>query len=117
MDSASVFEINDDSNRPNGWYYWIVSKGGEKGPFPSCAEAVTACRLAVAVKKMLTAADLSREELERIVTAAQQALWLESTDGDRQGWDPDTQWSWERIEQIAEVMIDLGLRPAEAFVS
>lgn len=61
---------------------------------------------------MKTAKDLSREELERIVTRAQEMFWSTGEAG-ALTWDSDTEWSWERVEDIAGVMIELGLRPEE----
>jgi hypothetical protein len=56
---------------------------------------------------MKTPKDLSRDELEAIVETAQRAFWLNGLDD----WDTDTQWSWERVEDIAGVMVYFGLRP------
>jgi hypothetical protein len=53
------------------------------------------------------AKDLTREELERIVDTVKEKLWL----NDEGIWDVDTPWDWNRIETIAEVMADLGMRP------
>jgi len=56
---------------------------------------------------MKTARDLTRSQLEKIVDTAQRALW----EGDADIFDPDTEWSWERVEQIAGALTDAGLRP------
>jgi len=55
---------------------------------------------------MKTARDLTRAELETIVETAQRAFW-----GFNGGFEPDTEWNWDRVEQIAGVMSDAGLRP------
>jgi hypothetical protein len=60
---------------------------------------------------MKRATDLTREQLIKIVDTAQRAFWL--TDYEAEVWRPDTEWTWERVEYIAEVMIDCGLRPDE----
>jgi hypothetical protein len=54
-----------------------------------------------------TAKDLSREQLERIADVAQRALWLED-----ETWNPDTEWSWDRVESIAGALIDADMKPA-----
>jgi hypothetical protein len=58
---------------------------------------------------MKTAHDLTREQLEKIVDTVQRSLW----EGDADIFDPDTEWNWERVEQIADALTDAGLRPDE----
>lgn len=65
---------------------------------------------------MKTAKDLTREQLEQIVTAAQELFWSHDDENDNRVWDPDTEWSWDRVEQIAGVMIELGLQPERLVV-
>lgn len=58
---------------------------------------------------MKTARELTREQLEKIVDTAQRALW-ELHPG---AFYYDTEWSWDRVEQIAGALTDAGLRPDE----
>jgi hypothetical protein len=70
---------------------------------------------------MKRASDLTREQLERIVDTAQRALWQESVSeadftsapGDPEVWNCDTEWSWERVEEIAGALTAADLRPPE----
>lgn len=62
---------------------------------------------------MKTAKDLTREELELIVTTAQEMFWTTYTKQQVTVWDRDTEWNWERVEEIAGVMDKLGLRPEQ----
>ncbi len=59
---------------------------------------------------MKTAKDLTRGELELIVSTTQQALWL-ARGGPKGKWDADKEWSWDHVEDIAGSLIDAGLRP------
>ncbi|MGD9613801.1 MAG: hypothetical protein AB7H90_01240 [Alphaproteobacteria bacterium] len=54
---------------------------------------------------MKTAKDLSRAELEQIVTDIQSILWPSDC--------PDAEWSSDEIERVAEVMDSYGLRPED----
>jgi hypothetical protein len=59
---------------------------------------------------------LSRDQLEALVTLAQTQFWLRLDDNDEPIWDPDTEWSWERMEAIAGAFADAGLKPADIHV-
>ena len=57
---------------------------------------------------------LSRDQLEALVTLAQTQFWLRlDDDTDKPIWDPDTEWSWDRMEAIAGAFADAGLKPSD----
>lgn len=92
-----------------GWFYMLDMRD-PVGPFETWGTAIVECRRVAGVKTVLKARDLSRVELERIVDTAQTMLWATEIDG-VDFWDADTQWTWERVEEIAAAMIRAGLRP------
>jgi hypothetical protein len=63
---------------------------------------------------MRSADELSREEMEHVISQIQALLWLDMR-GENELWDPDKQWDSETIEYIAGVLDDQGLRPSQSF--
>lgn len=52
-------------------------------------------------------------ELARIVADIQQCLWLDVGRDDELLWNPDKEWDWDTIENIAGLLSDRGLAPVE----
>ena len=59
-------------------------------------------------RKNREVSDLSRDELARVVERVRDALYRDEQDGTL---DPDKPWDGDTIEVIAQVLIDVGLRP------
>jgi hypothetical protein len=122
MRMAKVFFSEGGTAAPSiatGWYYQVDLED-PKGPFDTQLDAGKAARATIVETAeaipIRSAKQLTRGQLERIVDEAQRALWLQECDdaGGNLVWHPDTEWSWERVEQIAGAMIDAGLRPGVA---
>ncbi len=62
---------------------------------------------------MRTSKELSREELERLADAVQQALYLKyDTDKESFVWDPDKEWSgFDVCAELANVFGELSMIP------
>jgi hypothetical protein len=54
---------------------------------------------------MKTAQDLTRNQLELIVNSIRRILWPSDC--------PDSEWSSDEIEQVAEIMDSFGLNPED----
>jgi hypothetical protein len=57
---------------------------------------------------------LSREDMEQIISQIQAILWLDMSE-DGELWNPDKEWDSETVENVAAVLADHGLRPSESF--
>lgn len=57
--------------------------------------------------------NLTREELEEVVSEVQAILWLDQEKADI--WDPDKGWNPETVEDVASVLVRASLKPEKCF--